>query len=151
MRRRGRSRIAAEFFFLDDPLMRLVGAFDAILTIIAFRRKQLCDLVDATCRGAAIDPRGVEHALADFELRSVARPIVFRNRMSQGMKIISGASTPPTVFCRAFARRFPAVAEALLSGASAQLRNAAAPPLDVYRTGETAWLELDPEQMTPIV
>jgi len=48
--------------------MRLVGALDAILIIIAFRRKQLCDLVDATCRAAAIDPRGVEHALADFEL-----------------------------------------------------------------------------------
>ena len=26
-----------------------------------------------------------------------------------------------------------------------------APPLDMYQTGETAWLELDPEQMTPIV
>src|SRR5262245_52490159 len=26
-----------------------------------------------------------------------------------------------------------------------------APPLDVYRTGETAWLELDPEQMTPVM
>ncbi len=26
-----------------------------------------------------------------------------------------------------------------------------APPLEVYETGETAWLQLDPEQMTPIV
>jgi TOBE domain len=26
-----------------------------------------------------------------------------------------------------------------------------APPLDVYQAGETAWLELDPQQMTPIV
>lgn len=26
-----------------------------------------------------------------------------------------------------------------------------APPLDVYRTGETAWLELDPQQMTPVM
>jgi iron(III) transport system ATP-binding protein len=25
-----------------------------------------------------------------------------------------------------------------------------APPLDVYQTGETAWLELDPQQMTPL-
>jgi hypothetical protein len=36
MRGRGRSRIAAKFAFLDDPLMRLVAALDAILTIIAF-------------------------------------------------------------------------------------------------------------------
>ena len=24
------------------------------------------------------------------------------------------------------------------------------PPLEVYQTGDTAWLELDPAQMTPI-
>jgi hypothetical protein len=68
MRGRGGSRIALEFAFLDDLLMRLVGALDAILTIIAFGRKQLCDLVDAACRATAIDPRSVEHALADLEL-----------------------------------------------------------------------------------
>ncbi len=66
---RGRDlQIALEFAFLDDPLMRLVGALDAILTIIAFGRKQLCDFVDAACRATAIDPRSVEHALADLEL-----------------------------------------------------------------------------------
>ena len=66
---RGRDlQIALEFAFLDDPLMRLVGALDAILTIIAFGRKQLCDLVDAACRATAIGPRSVEHALADLEL-----------------------------------------------------------------------------------
>ena len=48
--------------------MRLVRALDAILTIIAFRRKQLCDLVDAACRATTIDPGRVEHALADLEL-----------------------------------------------------------------------------------
>ena len=66
---RGRDlQIALEFAFLDDPLMRLVGALDAILTIIAFGRKQLCDLVDAACRATVIDPGSVEHALADLEL-----------------------------------------------------------------------------------
>jgi hypothetical protein len=30
------SQIALEFTFLDGPLMRLIGALDAILTIIAF-------------------------------------------------------------------------------------------------------------------
>ena len=66
---RGRDlQIALEFALLDDPFMRLVGALDAILTIIALGRKQLCDLVDAACRAAAIDPRSVEHALADLEL-----------------------------------------------------------------------------------
>jgi len=48
--------------------MRLVSALDAILTIIAFGWEQLCDLVDAACRATAIDPRSVEHALADLEL-----------------------------------------------------------------------------------
>src|SRR5262245_54334274 len=66
---RGRDlQIALEFAFLDDSLMRLVGALDAILTIIAFGRKQLCDLVDAACRATGIDPGSVEHALADLEL-----------------------------------------------------------------------------------
>src|SRR5262249_22735755 len=46
--------------------MRLVGALDAILTVIAFGRKQLCDLVNSACRATTIDPR-VEHALADLE------------------------------------------------------------------------------------
>src|SRR5215813_3866140 len=64
---RGRDlQIALEFAFLDDPLMRLVGALDAILTVIAFGRKQLCDLVNSACRATTIDPR-VEHALADLE------------------------------------------------------------------------------------
>ena len=66
---RGRDlQIALEFAFLDDPLMRLVGALDAILTIIAFGRKQLRDLVHAACRATVIDPGSVEHALADLEL-----------------------------------------------------------------------------------
>ena len=46
--------------------MRLVGALDAILTVIAFGRKQLCDLINSACRATTIDPR-VEHALADLE------------------------------------------------------------------------------------
>jgi hypothetical protein len=61
-------QIALEFAFFDDPLMRLSGAFDAILAIIAFGRKQLCNLVDAACRAAAIDPRSVKYALATLEL-----------------------------------------------------------------------------------
>jgi hypothetical protein len=46
--------------------MRLSRVFDAILTIIAFGRKELCNLVDAAC-AAAVAPRSVEYALAELE------------------------------------------------------------------------------------
>src|SRR6185312_14600415 len=37
------SGIAVELALLDDPLVRFVGALDAILTVIAFRRQKLRD------------------------------------------------------------------------------------------------------------
>jgi hypothetical protein len=61
-------QIKLEFAFLDDPLMRLVKALDAILTIMGFGRKQLGDLVDAACRAGAMEPGTVKHALPDPEL-----------------------------------------------------------------------------------
>ena len=48
--------------------MRLVKALDAILTIIAFGRKQLCDLVDAARRAKTTGPRTVKHAFPNPEL-----------------------------------------------------------------------------------
>ena len=58
--------------------MRLVKALDAILTIIAFGRKQLCDLVDAACRAETTGPRTVKHAFPNPEL-TIAQVILRRN------------------------------------------------------------------------
>jgi len=62
------SRIAIELALLDDPLVRLGGALDAVLPIIAFAGEDLRDLVDAARPAAAIGPGGVKDGLADLEL-----------------------------------------------------------------------------------
>jgi hypothetical protein len=58
--------------------MRLVKALDAILTIIAFGRKQLCDLEDAACRAGTTGPRTVKHAFPNPELM-IAQVILRQN------------------------------------------------------------------------
>ena len=57
-----------ELTFLDDPLVRFVGALDAILAVVAFGRQQLCDFVDRARAAAAIGAGRVEHILANPEL-----------------------------------------------------------------------------------
>src|SRR5207344_1374621 len=47
--------------------MRLVGALDAVLAVVAFSRKQLRDLVDAADPAAAIRPGRKMDGLADLE------------------------------------------------------------------------------------
>src|SRR5713226_62457 len=61
------SRITVELTLLDHPLMRLVRALDAVLMVVAFRRQQLGDLVDAARPAAAVGAGGIEDALADLE------------------------------------------------------------------------------------
>ena len=41
------SRDAAELAFLDDPLVRLAGAFDPVLAVITLGRQELYDFIDA--------------------------------------------------------------------------------------------------------
>src|SRR5947207_1089364 len=60
------SRIAVELAFFDHPLVRLVGAFDSVLVVIALGRQELCDLVDAT-HSAMSETPNVFHHLANFE------------------------------------------------------------------------------------
>src|SRR5258705_7169856 len=62
------SLIAIELAFLGDPLMRLAGALDAILPIIAFGGKHLRDLVDVARAAAAMGPGHIKDGLADLEL-----------------------------------------------------------------------------------
>ena len=62
------SSIAVELALLDDPLVRFVGALDAILAVVAFRRQKLRDFVDAACLAATMGARGVKHALSNLEL-----------------------------------------------------------------------------------
>ena len=87
-------QITLEFAFLDHSLVRLVKALDAILTIIAFGRKQLCDLVDAACRAGAMDTRAVKHALSDPELM-IAQVILRRKLRGSGPL---AAEMPPFPF-----------------------------------------------------
>src|SRR5678816_686813 len=61
------SRIAVELALLDDPLVRLVGALDAILTVVSLRRQQLRDFVDGARLATAVRARGVKHALSNLE------------------------------------------------------------------------------------
>ena len=49
-------------------IVRLVGALDAILPVVPFRRQQLGDLVHRPRRAAAVGSRCVKHVLADLEL-----------------------------------------------------------------------------------
>src|SRR5581483_8750614 len=49
-----------ELAFLDDPLVRLVRALDAILPVITFGRQQVRDLVDAACATATAERPGRE-------------------------------------------------------------------------------------------
>src|SRR5258707_15376534 len=62
------SRIAVELALLDDPFVRLVGALDAILTVVPLRRQQLRDFVDGARLATAVRARGVKHALSNLEL-----------------------------------------------------------------------------------
>ena len=50
---------------------------------ISFGRKKLCDLIDAACRSTVIDPRSVEHALADSPPRRLRRTARRRNVASR--------------------------------------------------------------------
>jgi hypothetical protein len=47
--------------------MRLIGALDAVLSVVAFGGKELRDLVDAARSTAAIRPGGVKDGLTDLE------------------------------------------------------------------------------------
>src|SRR6266850_632764 len=58
---------AVELAFLDDSLMRLVGALDAVLAVVALGRQELRDLVDAADPAAAIGPGRIVDGLADLE------------------------------------------------------------------------------------
>src|SRR5439155_4919673 len=59
---------AVELAFLDEPLVRLVGAFDAVLAVVAFGRQELRDLVGATAPAApAIRTGRKVDGLADLE------------------------------------------------------------------------------------
>src|SRR5215467_16054556 len=53
--------------FLDDSLVRLIGIFDPVLTVIAFGRQELRNLINAV-RAAATEGAGHKaHRLTDFE------------------------------------------------------------------------------------
>jgi hypothetical protein len=60
------SRVAVELAFLGDAFVRLAGALDAVLAVVALGREELCDLVDAAA--SAVRPRRVKDGLADLEL-----------------------------------------------------------------------------------
>jgi hypothetical protein len=59
--------VAIELAFLDHSLVRLIGALDAILPVIALGRKQFHDFVDGARDGMAVGSGCVKDALADLE------------------------------------------------------------------------------------
>jgi len=61
------SRCAIELAFLDNTFVRLAGALDAILAIVAFGREQLYDLEDAAHAAATIRTGREMNRLADLE------------------------------------------------------------------------------------
>ena len=67
------SGIPVELALLGDPFVRLVGALDTILPVIAFGWKMLRDLVDDPGPGAAIGPGCVKNVLADLESMVIAQ------------------------------------------------------------------------------
>jgi hypothetical protein len=61
------SRCAVERALLDDAFVRLAGALDAVLAVVAFGREQLYDLEDAAHAAATIRTGREMDRLADLE------------------------------------------------------------------------------------
>jgi hypothetical protein len=68
MRSLSLSRCAVKLTFLDDAFVRLAGALDAILAIVALGREQLHDLEDAAHATATIGTGREMDRLTDLEL-----------------------------------------------------------------------------------
>jgi hypothetical protein len=61
------SRCAVELALLDDAFVRLAGALDAVLAIVAFGREQLHDFEDAAHAAATIRTGREMDRLTDLE------------------------------------------------------------------------------------
>jgi iron(III) transport system ATP-binding protein len=115
------------------------------------------NFIDGTCNGAeiAFDAFAVARtAVVDGD--ALAGKVTFSVR-PQSMRLSRAAAPHATnrpqvevkVVERAYLGEFWDYVVVPVAGRT-RLR-VTTPPLEVYRTGETAWLQLDPEQMTPIV
>jgi hypothetical protein len=62
-----RSFDTKQLAFLDDPLVRFAGIFNPVLTIVAFGRQELRDLINAVRTATTEGARDKAHRLADFE------------------------------------------------------------------------------------
>jgi hypothetical protein len=61
------SRNAVQLAFLDDPLVRLMGALYAVLVVVALSRQKLDHLVDVICATATEWSRSKTYRLTYFE------------------------------------------------------------------------------------
>ena len=115
------------------------------------------NFLDGTCNGAeiAFDAFAVARA-AVLNGTGLAGKVTFSVR-PQSMRLCRAAA-PPTadrpqvevkIVERAYLGEFWDYVVVAAAGRT-RLR-VTAPPAEVWQTGETAWLQLDPEQMTPIV
>ena len=70
---------AIQLAFLDDSLVRFIGIFNPVLTVIAFGWQELRDLINAV-RAAATEGSGHKaHRLTDFEFMLVHRTSIMSN------------------------------------------------------------------------
>ncbi len=115
------------------------------------------NFMDGTCTGSqiafevfAVPRAAIENGFTlSGRVTFSVRPQSMRLNRTPSAQVSSRPQVEVKVIERAYLGEFWDYVVVPATG-STRLR-VTAPPLDVYRTGDTAWLELDPEQMTPII